>query len=67
MSRAGKTETGSHEYEIATGITACRMGNDVWAIFRRRSDGVMVDTGIDCPTLEAARKYAKDRNWMGAQ
>ena len=67
MSRAGKTAEGSHEYEIATGITACLMGNDQWTLFRRRSDGVMVDTGIDCKSLEAARKYAKDHNWMGAQ
>ena len=67
MSREGKTAEGSHEYEIATGITACLMGDGRWSLFRRRSDGMMIDTGIDCKTLEMARRYAKDRNWMGAR
>jgi hypothetical protein len=65
-SRKGKTKQGSHEYVIADGITACQMGNDQWSLFRMEN-GRYIDTGIDCPTLAAARKYASDRNWPGSR
>lgn len=67
MSRAGKTEDGSHEYQIADGITACLMGDDRWSIFRRSDSGMLIDTGIDCKTLAACRRYARERSWKGSE
>lgn len=54
MTRAGKTELGSHEYEVVAGVTACLMGNNVWCLFRAG-----VDLGLDFKTLAAARRWAK--------
>lgn len=54
MTRSGKTAQGSHEYEIAPGVTACCMGNGLWTVFRNGQD-----TGEDFKTLAAARKWAK--------
>lgn len=65
MRYSGKTSTGSHEYKIAAGVTACLMANDKWTLFRWEN-GKAVDTGIDFSTLAAARKYAADRNWPEA-
>jgi hypothetical protein len=66
MNRQGKTAQGSHEYQISEMVTACMMGNNQWTLFRRNDDGSLVDTGIDCKTLAAARKYACERGWKGA-
>jgi hypothetical protein len=54
MNRTGKTFEGSHEYQIADGITACLMGNNLWTVFMNGQD-----TGYDFKTLAAARKWAK--------
>lgn len=66
MTRTGKTAQGSHEYQIADGITACLMGNEQWTLFRCNEDGGLTDTGIDFKTLTAARKYARERGWKNA-
>lgn len=54
MTRAGKTAQGSHEYEVAPGVTACCMGDGRWYVFRSGQD-----TGEDFKTLAAARKWVK--------
>ena len=54
MSRKGKTQEGSYEYEVAPGIRACRMGNDEWVLFRVH-EGKLYDMGYLFKTLREAR------------
>lgn len=56
MNRTGKTALGSHEYEVAPGVTACCMGNGLWTVFDNGRD-----TGEDFRTLAAARKWVKEK------